>query len=140
MTGKTVTIIRGVSGSGKSTFATFLKMMACNETRICCADDYFINADTGVYEFDVTKLGAAHGACRFKFSNLITDGVPHIIVNNTSTKVKEFKDYAKEAADNGYRVHVICMENFHGGENVHGVPVEVLENQAKNLKNSFKPI
>lgn len=140
MTSKVVTIIRGVSGSGKSTFGVFLKMLACNETHICCADDYFIDQETGEYNFDVTKHGAAHKACRDKFNKHLEDGVNHIIVNNTSTTRKEFKDYKQLAEDSGYKVFIIAMENWHGGKNIHNVPEDILERQVNNLKNSFKPI
>jgi len=48
-------IIRGCSGSGKSTLA---KLLGSNFKHFE-ADMYFMK--NGVYQFDGTKLGAAHG-------------------------------------------------------------------------------
>jgi len=38
------------------------------------------------------------------------------------------------AAENGYRVYSLIVENRHGGENVHGVPVDKLD----QMKNRFE--
>jgi adenylate kinase family enzyme len=50
-------IVRGIPGSGKSTFASSLGIPHYE------ADQYFIGAD-GVYRFDFSKLGEAHRQCR----------------------------------------------------------------------------
>lgn len=137
---KTVTIIRGVSGSGKTTYGVFLKSLMRSDTIICCADDYFTDSKTGEYNFDPTKLGSAHKRCMEKFITATSNDVSHVIVNNTSTVYKTFSKYIKVATEKGYKVHVICMENHHGGTNVHNVPQNILDQQVQNIKKSFKPI
>ena len=56
----TLFIVRGVPGSGKSTFAKHI----WNEYAICEADKYFVDRETGEYKFDATKLKEAHEWCR----------------------------------------------------------------------------
>lgn len=134
---KIVTIIRGVSGSGKSTFGEALKALNPHNTQICCADDYFTD-DEGNYNFEVTKLHIAHKICFNDFKSFVANDTPHIIVNNTSTKENEFKKYKEFAETDGYKVFVVVMENWHGGANIHDVPEIVLEKQEVNIKNSLK--
>ena len=52
---------------------------------------------------------------------------PLIYVANTFTQDKEMARYIKLAKEKGYKVHTIIVENRHGGENIHGVPAEVLD-------------
>ena len=135
---KILTIIRGVSGSGKSTYAEHLKLLDSENTIICTADDYHINPDTGEYEFDVDNIHAAHNWCKNKFNYAVKNNVKHVIVNNTSTKRSEFDYYKNYAEERGYKVFVVVMENWHGGENIHKVPPEVLDRQETNIQNSLK--
>ena len=58
-------IMRGISGSGKSTKAREImaKENSCgNAAIICSADDFFMAS--GKYKFDASKLGQAHAWCR----------------------------------------------------------------------------
>ena len=128
-------ILRSVSGAGKSTFADSIKDLHPNAV-ICCADDYFVK--NGTYQFDVSKLGAAHGACYRKFKEALDKREKAIIVANTATSAREWKDYEKEAKAAGYTVFFCVLENRHGGVDTHNVPKDVLEKQEFNIKNSLK--
>lgn len=114
-------LIRGVSGSGKSTFAEFLY------APIFSADDYFMR--NGKYEFDANKLGAAHLDCQTKTANALKKGTPRVVVANTFTTVRELKPYIELGKKYGYRVFTIVVENRHGGINVHNVPAATLAKQ-----------
>jgi hypothetical protein len=57
-----------------------------------------------------------------------------IAVSNTSTQEWEMQVYFDLAAEYGYQVTSIVVENRHGGENVHGVPADKLE----QMKNRFE--
>lgn len=131
---KRVVLIRAVSGAGKSTFASYLAPDSC----ICCADDFFTD-EVGNYNFDASKLGQAHKACQDKYLKLLDDPlVDDIIVSNTNTKESDYKFYLEEAEKRNIVVFSLVLENRHGGSNIHGVPLEVLERQEQNIKNSLK--
>lgn len=123
-----LTLIRGVSGAGKSTFAHFV----WTEQVICEADQYFIGED-GVYRFDASKLKEAHKWCREKVETMMkthnenSQYYPEIAVANTFTQDWEMEEYYKLAEKYGYTVFRIIVENAHNGKNIHGVPDEKLE-------------
>lgn len=133
---KTVILLRSVSGAGKSTLANLL---TSNEWWVSvCADDYFTDAD-GNYNFDASKLGAAHKWCQENFMYWLTKGaVDGIIVANTNTKEKDFAFYEKAAKEHGAMFISLIVENRHGNSDVHQVPSFVKEHQAMNIMNSIK--
>lgn len=116
---KTVTIIRGLPGSGKSTFA---KLIA---DEVFEADQFFY--ENGEYKYDVSKIGEAHEDCFQKFKKAIENGCEKIAVANTFTREWEFKKYKELAEENNYRVFVIIMENRHDGKNIYGIPEDKIE-------------
>jgi predicted kinase len=133
---KQIILLRSVSGAGKSTFAKLLT------SRIgwvsVCADDYFTDAD-GNYNFDATKLSNAHAECKVNFMEALAEStVEGIVVANTNTTPAECKFYEQEAKKVGATVFHIVMENRHGNSNVHNVPVNVLERQEANIRNSLQ--
>ena len=132
----TLTLLRGVPGSGKSTFASFI----WNDYAICEADKFFYDKE-GNYNFDATKLKLAHVWCfnqvRDKMEeNKASQGLyyPEIVVSNTFTQEWEMEKYYELVEQYGYRVFSIIVENRHGGVNQHGVPAEKLE----QMKNRFQ--
>jgi len=124
-------ILRGLPGSGKSTLAMLLA--GGNHDLICEADEFMVN-DQNNYYFNANVLGYAHGECKNKFRNLIDNKAPTVIVSNTSTQRKEFKDYVKYAEANGYRVTITIVENYHGNKSVHDVPEESMA----RMRNRFQ--
>ena len=133
---KKVFIIRGISGSGKSTLAKSLAEIYPSHM-ICEADDYFYD-DKGNYNFDASKLGAAHASCKKKFEDALKANVHLIIVSNTSTTLKEYKPYVDKAAEYGYTTHVVLVERHLGTKSIHNVPQETLDRQVANLRNSIQ--
>lgn len=122
-------ILRGIPGSGKSDLANELLDLynSCGiKTVRVSADDYFINND-GEYIFDVNKLGKAHATCRANAMFAIAGDVVKVIVENTNTTEKELKPYLDMAANAGYRVRSLIVENRHGNESIHNVPTASLE-------------
>ena len=99
--------MRGIPGSGKSTFA---KLMAPPEN-ICSADDYFINKE-GKYVFLQHELGKAHAACMKKFVDRLHDmwdfdplvNDHRLVVDNTNLRRWEFETYVKIAELAGWDV------------------------------------
>jgi predicted kinase len=133
---KNVIILRGVSGSGKTTFASMLARHNGGAV-VVSADDYFTDG-AGVYNFDACKLGAAHSHCHNRFiEELYNPAVNTVIVANTNTSPKDFKVYVDAAAAYGASVTFVVLENRHGNTDVHAVPDAVKDRQRNNLKNSL---
>ena len=133
-----VYILRGVSGSGKSTEA--MRLASNNKDIICSADDYFMK--NGEYKFDPSKLGEAHGECLAKFRALVKAGAETIIVDNTNTQWWEIRPYYEtffgpqkvtfefvefappSIADEANKFAALCA-----ARNKHGVSVEIVKKQ-----------
>jgi adenylate kinase family enzyme len=132
---KVLTLVRGVPGSGKSTFANFI----WNSYVICEADQFFVGED-GVYRFDGSKIKEAHKWCRDKVETFMKDNIVNeqyysdIVVSNTFTQEWEMEEYYKLAEKYGYIVFSIIVENRHGGVNEHGVPADKLEQMKKRFE------
>jgi len=128
---KTLYLVRGVPGSGKSTFAKTLGGTHFE------TDNYFMVE--GEYKFDFTKLKEAHQWCQDSVNtamilNHTTGQNEVIVVSNTFTQEWEMESYYKMAETWGYRVFSVIVENRHGGINQHGVPEDKLE----IMKNRFE--
>ena len=132
---KVLTLVRGLPGSGKSTFANFV----WNDYAICEADKFFYDKE-GHYNFDASKLKQAHEWCRNEVETRMKDNeanpqyYPEIVVSNTFTQEWEMEAYYELAKKYNYLVISIIVENRHGGKNVHGVPEEKLE----QMRNRFQ--
>ena len=132
---KKLYIVRGLPGSGKSTFA---EALVGSDFLVCEADKYFIV--DGEYKFDGTKIKQAHEWCRNRVETYMKDSLVNdqfyreIAVSNTFTQEWEMESYYKLAEQYGYMVFSIIVENRHGGKNAHGVPDEKLE----QMKNRFE--
>ena len=128
-------LVRGLPGSGKSTFATHI----WNEYAVCEADKFFYDKE-GNYNFDPSKLKDAHAWCKNEVETRMKDHqinqqyYPEIAVSNTFTQEWEMKDYYELAEKYGYKVVSLIVENRHGGKNVHGVSDDKLE----IMKNRFE--
>lgn len=121
---KQLIILRGIPGSGKTTFANYLATLNPNVWTIA-ADDFFLDVD-GAYRFDIQKLGMAHEWCRSSVDHHMQEGCECIVVHNTSTTEKEFQPYIDLANRHGYNVVSLVVENRHGSTNIHHVPAETL--------------
>ena len=120
---KVLYIVRGIPGSGKSTFAKSLGGTHFE------ADMFFMK--DGEYKFDMFKLKEAHKWCQDSVNtamilNTTADLIKTIVVSNTFTQEWEMKPYFELAEVHGYKVFSIIIENRHGGTNEHNVPDEVL--------------
>jgi len=95
------------------------------------ADQYFYD-ENGNYNFDASKLYAAHLDCQKRVEELmkISDTTQYgdeIVVSNTSTTEKELEPYLKLAEKYNYKVVSLIVENRHGNKSVHNVPDETME-------------
>jgi predicted kinase len=117
---KNLYLIRGVPGSGKSTFTQTLTPHHWE------ADMYFINED-GEYKFNIDEIKNAHQWCRDMIEGAMKRNLDKIAVSNTFTQEWEMEPYFKLAEEYGYTVFSLIVENRHGGENQHGVPSDKVQ-------------
>jgi len=122
---KELILIRGIPGSGKSTFAK----MICNQ--YIEADMYFMQ--DGEYKFDASKINEAHTWCQNKTEEWMKKGY-NVVVSNTFSREWEMQEYYEMAEKYGYRIYSVIMENRHNGINSHGVP----EEKITQMKNRFE--
>jgi predicted kinase len=119
---KVLYIVRGIPGSGKSTFAkTLVNKDYCHKE----ADMYFVDGD-GSYNFEPSKIKDAHKWCQEEMDFLMRLEHSPVVVSNTFTQEWEMGPYFELAKTYGYKVFSIVVENRHEGTNEHGVPDEVL--------------
>lgn len=123
---QTLYLIRGVSGSGKSTFAQHLVDSGVVSYKFE-ADDYFLDEEDN-YNFDAEKLHLAHKQCQEETEWALGNG-RDVVVSNTSTTEKEVKIYQDIAEKTNSNFVSIIVENRNDTESVHGVPDDVLERQ-----------
>jgi predicted kinase len=113
-------IVRGLPGSGKSTFAKSLGGVHYE------ADMFFMD-ENSEYKFDGSKLNDAHNWCRHKVMDAMKEGEPIVVVSNTFTREWEMDPYILIGKELGYKIFVAIVENHHGGKNTHGVPENTIE-------------
>lgn len=118
---QTMTIIRGLPGSGKSTIA---RRLAQETNAVHLEADMFFETKSGKYEIDRTLMNEAHQWCK-KWCDLHLANGRSIIVANTFVQKWELLDYLYIALKHGVNVDVFKAKgNF---SNVHGVPPETVE-------------
>tara|TARA_Y100001938_G_scaffold145260_1_gene221541 strand:+ start:738 stop:1139 length:402 start_codon:yes stop_codon:yes gene_type:complete len=128
---KTLYIVRGLPGSGKSSLAKKI-----TET-LYSADDFFTNKK-GEYNFNAKLLGKAHEWCWGKVRDAMFLGVNAVAVANTFTQAWEAEKYYQIAEEYGYSVFVIECQNDFG--NVHDVPQESIDAMKKRWEKDLTPV
>ena len=130
---KKIVIMRGIPGSGKSTYVK----ENLDGAFICSADGYFeemaeVNQTTYLAEFEPWLVGRAHQFCWGLFITAVFDDEPLIVVDNTNIHGWEYYNYRLLGEKMGYEVEVVKMpavltaEEYHS-RNTHGVPLEVIK-------------
>jgi len=138
---KTLFILRGLPGSGKTTAAEILADTGVcvdfmgNENEkypVCTADDYFMH--DGEYKWNPSQIGFAHESCQNKCREAMFCQEIKIFVANTNTTAKEMAVYYDMAKEYGYQVVSLIVETRHDGKNVHNVSDEALQ----KMRNRFE--
>ena len=99
-----VYIMRGVSGSGKSTKA---RELAGDIGKIHSTDDYFMV--DGAYKFEPRLLGRNHMRNLSAFKDSLHRSVPIVICDNTNSRHWEYKEYVEAAKNHGYEIEIVSM-------------------------------
>lgn len=133
---ETLYVIRGVSGSGKSTFAKKL----AEALQICYFEaDMYHYDEEGNYNWKPSTVAASHAWCRNMVIEELGKG-KSVIVANTTTTEKELAPYLAIAEEMCCNVVSLIVENRHGNDSIHDVPQEIRERQAQRLRGSIKLI
>ena len=141
--GKLMYIIRGVSGSGKSTLANDLG----KDGVVLSTDDYFYD-DDGNYNFDPKKLSTAHEWNQNRTEEVMQNGAPLVVIDNTHIKFWEARRSVELAKKYGYEVKFAKPDwntelyndegkwnfDFLKGRNKHGVPDQALKRMINNFE------
>jgi predicted kinase len=125
-TEKILILVRGLPGSGKSSFAKTFADIYFE------ADMYF--EKDGEYKFEPSKIKDAHSWCQDKVETSMIVDIPKIAVSNTFTQEWEMEHYYTLAKKYNYKVFSVIVENRHNGVNEHGVP----EDKIEVMKNRFE--
>ena len=128
---KTLYIVRGLPGSGKSSLAKKVTEL------VYSADDFFTNKK-GEYNFNAKLLGKAHEWCWGKVRDAMFIGANAVAVANTFTQAWEAEKYYQIAEEYGYSVFVIECQNDFG--NVHDVPQESIDAMKKRWEKDLTPV
>lgn len=123
-------LIRGLPGSGKSTFAqTLADAMDCNHYE----HDQYLYTEEGEYLWTEGRMAYAYRQCLRDTEATMSQGEP-VVVSNVFPAPKSLKNYRKLAEKYGYRVTYVVVENRRGGVNVHNVPEEALAGMRKSFQ------
>ena len=96
-------LVRGLPGSGKSSFAGNFE-----SAEVFAADDFFYRRGEGKYAFDPTLLGEAHAYCQRATRSALYAGSV-VVVTNTFSQRWELEPYFKIAAEVDTRVVVVDL-------------------------------
>lgn len=134
---KTLILLRGLPGAGKTTLANSITLTGGG--RLFEADMYFEHPIRG-YVFEPALIKDAHEWCYTAVENAIQrvhnrgDMTDRIIVSNTFTQEWEMDRYIKLGSKYHYRIYTLIVENRHDGVNTHNVPQETIE----KMRNRFE--
>ena len=114
----TLYAIRGLPGSGKTSFAKSLNLNFYE------ADQYFEKFNNG--KFDHKLLKKAHKYCYESVKRELEKG-QSVIVSNTMTTNDEVLEYQNLAKQINVKFVSVVLENRHNGISVHDVPKDSIK-------------
>jgi predicted kinase len=109
---KTLYLMQGVPGSGKSTVARMIGAWHClgdmEAAKIVSTDDWRLV--DGAYVFDAADNARYHQLAQREAARLMLEGQPVVIVDNTNIKEWQARPYITLARIHGYTVQVVNVD------------------------------
>jgi len=138
-------LIRGMSGSGKTTFGkSLLNIGSPLIYSFFAADDFFVDEE-GNYNFNPKKLPYAHEWCQGKVENSMSNRLSsRIVVHNTFTQRWEMEPYLQLADKYDYSVTVVslydggCSDEELVSRNQHGVDIKGISNMRERWEHDWR--
>lgn len=122
---QTLFLVRGISGSGKSTTANKLS------STVVEADMFFVD-DQYRYKYNHAYIKDAHKWCQMEVKRKLLAGAS-VAVANTFIRKWELEPYLAMAKEFGVEVEIITCKGDYN--NIHGVP----DNVIARMKENFEP-
>ena len=146
---KKIILIRGISGSSKSTLANKLigtHLHSGSSFYVYYnfeADKWFVN-ESNKYIFDPKEIHSAHRWCQLSVENFLRSYKDCVaVVSNTSTTYKEILPYALLAQKYGAEIEIMEPNNPWSRDvaecykrNTHNVPLETIQKQLDRLEDN----
>ena len=152
-----VYLLRGMSGSGKSTFIEKYLKPRFDHLEVLSADRFFAD-ESGAYNFDAEYLSEAHNACYKSYKEALEAQFERfqnetkyrdmrrsaIVVDNTNLEMYEIAPYFMEAQTIGAFPEILSFGfwgtvNDHLSRQVHGLKLHSLERQWEKLAQTTYP-
>jgi|TARA_R100001530_G_scaffold103105_1_gene71748 tRNA uridine 5-carbamoylmethylation protein Kti12 len=136
-----IILVRGVPGSGKTLFSNQIAQMIDKDyynVLSIAADDFFYDEE-GNYNYDKSKLPAAHEYCQMMVDTHLKGSSFHpsiIFVHNTFTMEWEMDPYFMIAKENNCIIYTVVVENRHKSDSTHNVPTQIIN----SMRNRFEVI
>ncbi len=133
---KQIIIMRGLSGSGKTTY----HKNNYPEAIVCSADDFFAAHVDGLYKHNHDLIGQAHQECFAKFLNAVAEGHPVIVEDNTNIQRWEVSPYYLTGMVFGYQVLIVtitCSPLIATSRGIHEIPLERNQQYCQQFETSL---
>lgn len=129
MSNKEFLIVRGHSGSGKSTYAK--KWVGKQGKHF--ENDQYLMVD-GVYVWTKSRLEDAIKYCKRDVVFALQNGVPRVAVSNVFSNPEDVDYYKRMGEGNGYKVRIVRCTGWYA--NKHNVPLHKVFQQFVNVSNN----
>ena len=105
---KTLYIIRGLPGSGKSQFA---RKLVSREEFVFEANKYMLD-ENGNYKYQASKLPFCHNKCFDNVKHAMIYGIDKVVVANTFIRKNDYNRYINLANKFQYDARIITCKRF----------------------------
>jgi predicted kinase len=129
-------ILRGITGSGKTSFARVITARHIGKTAVHSTDDRF--TEDGIYRFDARKLEEHHKKNLAAFRKSLEESVPIVICDNTNSRIWEYEPYVRASKEFGYALKIIVFPppsiEIALARSTHDVPRAVIERMVRRFE------